>query len=167
MRPGGPTNWPAWRASAAALRGGGANSQRARPLPLWRERPGYWLRRAVSLSCGAGGSCPPGVVVVRKPAWPKRSAGLAGFPFYGELYFVKSGPAAGCCHLYRFSGEGGSSRQRRAVSSDHNVWSGFQLRYILSWLREETPRQRDLIRCKPFILQDVLTIFFGHYKPRW
>ena len=37
-----------------------------------------------------------GVVVVRKPAWPKRSAGLAGFPFYGELHFVKSGPASGC-----------------------------------------------------------------------
>ena len=36
VRPGGPTNWPAWRASAAALRGGGANGQRARPLPLWR-----------------------------------------------------------------------------------------------------------------------------------
>ena len=36
------------------------------------------------------------MVVVRKPAWPKRSAGLAGFPFYGELYFVKSGPASGC-----------------------------------------------------------------------
>jgi len=25
----------------------------------------------------------------------RRSAGLAGFPFYGELRFVKSGPAAG------------------------------------------------------------------------
>ena len=35
-------------------------------------------------------------VVVRKPAWPKRSAGLAGFPFYGELHFVKSGPAISC-----------------------------------------------------------------------
>ena len=57
----------------------------------------------------------------KEPAWPKRSAGLAGFPFYGELYFVKSGPAAGCCRLYRFSGEGGSSWQRRAVSSDQSV----------------------------------------------
>jgi hypothetical protein len=107
VRPGGPTNWPARRASAAALRGGGAHGQRARPLPLWRERPGYWPRRAVSLSWGAerGGTARLSVVVVRKPAWPKRSAGLAGFPFYGELYFVKSGPAPGCAALTALAGK--------------------------------------------------------------
>ncbi len=45
----------------------------------------------------ARGTCRrAGAVVVRKPAWPKRSAGLAGFPFYGELHFVKSGPAISC-----------------------------------------------------------------------
>jgi len=60
VRPGGPTNWPARRASAAALRGGGAHGQRARPLPLWRERPGYWPRRAVSLSWEADRRRQPG-----------------------------------------------------------------------------------------------------------
>jgi len=45
------------------------------------------------------------VVVVKKPAWPKRSAGLAGFPFYGELYFVKSGPAPGCAALTAQAGK--------------------------------------------------------------
>ncbi len=71
-------------------------------LKAGRERLGYWPRRAVSpkrsgpppAAMGARGRA--GTVVVRKPAWPKRSAGLAGFPFYGELHFVKSGPAISC-----------------------------------------------------------------------
>jgi len=44
-----------------------------------------------------------GVVVVRKPAWPKRSAGLAGFPFREER------PRDQLRRLYRASGEGGAA----------------------------------------------------------
>ena len=35
----------------------------------------------------------------------RRSAGLAGFPFYGELHFVKSGTASGCAALTAAAGK--------------------------------------------------------------
>ena len=54
---------------------------------------------------------PRGAGVVRKPAWPKRSAGLAGFPFYGELRFVKSGPAVSCA---AFTAQAGKAAQLAA-----------------------------------------------------
>jgi len=111
VRPGGPTNWPARRASGRPGRPVGRTAKE-RGLFRQRKRPGYWPRRAVSLSWGGGP--PPAtmgthgraeVVVVRKPACPKRSAGLAGFPFYGELHFVKSGPAPGCAALTAQAGK--------------------------------------------------------------
>ena len=59
----------------------------------------------------SGGELPARGGRGKEPAWPKRSAGLAGFPFYGGLYFVKSGPASGCA---AFTAQAGKAAQLAA-----------------------------------------------------